>query len=265
MKNCWRSRGGRILAVAAALVVPALASTALAQERVRAVVNLGAGVEVKPAFPGSDEYELGPDASISFDSLRLPFGLEFGSPGDFGVTPGFGISGSFRYLSERDSSDYSELEGLDDVDRALEIGLGINYEQPSYRLYADLRRAVIGHDGWVAELGADAILHPTDALTLNLGPRFSFGDDKFVDTYFGVGEDEAAGSALSAFDPGSGPVSVGMEIGGRYAFSEHWGLEGAAGYDRLVGDAADSPIVETGSEDQYSVRLGITRRITLGF
>ena len=32
------------------------------------------------------------------------------------------------------------------------------------------------------------------------------------------------------------------------------------GYDRLVGDAADSPIAEAGSKDQFSIGVGVSYR-----
>jgi outer membrane protein len=51
----------------------------------------------------------------------------------------------------------------------------------------------------------------------------------------------------------------------RYLLNERWGVEGAAEYERLLNDAADSPITEQGSADQYTVRVGITRRISLDF
>ena len=42
-------------------------------------------------------------------------------------------------------------------------------------------------------------------------------------------------------------------------------VEGGASWGRLLNDAADSPITEEGSADQYRVRLGITRSISLDF
>ena len=36
-------------------------------------------------------------------------------------------------------------------------------------------------------------------------------------------------------------------LGARYLFNERWGVEGSASWDRLLNDAADSPITEQGS------------------
>ena len=47
-------------------------------------------------------------------------------------------------------------------------------------------------------------------------------------------------------------LGAGVEVGARYLFNERWGVEGAVGYERLIDDAADSPITAQGSADQYS-------------
>ena len=84
-------------------------------------------------------------------------------------------------------------------------------------------------------------------------------------TYFGISAVEAAASGLPAYDIDGGLMSVGMELSARYDLSDNWGVEGVAAYDRLVDDARDSPIVGIGSPDQYEIRLGVTREISLGF
>jgi outer membrane scaffolding protein for murein synthesis (MipA/OmpV family) len=117
----------------------------------------------------------------------------------------------------------------------------------------------------VGEIGADGIAYPFDGLTLTLGPRLEFGDNRFADTYFGVSASESEASGLPEFQANGGLLGAGVELGARYLFNERWGVEGAAGWQRLVNDAADSPVTATGSEDQYSVRVGLTRRISLDF
>ena len=158
-----------------------------------------------------------------------------------------------------------EIKGLDNVDWAAEAGLGVGYEQRNWRVFTDVRYGFIGHNAWVGEIGADGIAYPVDGLTLTFGPRLSFGDDKFARTYFGISERESEASGLEAFDAEGGLLGAGVELGARYLFNDRWGVEGAANWQRLMNSAADSPVTATGSEDQYSLRLGITRRISLDF
>jgi MipA family protein len=229
------------------------------------VVTLRAGVQVSPAYFGSDEDDLGPDLAARIDYFRFPNGFEYGSSRTVGFRTGWGIQGSFRYLGERDSDDHDQIEGLDNVPWAAEAGLGVGYEQRNWRVFTDVRYGFVGHNAWVGEIGADGIAYPMEGLTLTLGPRLEFGDNRFAETYFGISSEESANSGLTPFQADGGLLGAGLEFGARYLFNERWGVEGAAGWQRLLNDAADSPVTETGSEDQYSVRVGITRRISLDF
>ena len=62
-----------------------------------------------------------------------------------------------------------------------------------------------------------------------------------------------------AAGPGSTERSArGIVTGLTYKLDRHWGLYGWAGYDRLIEDAADSPIVRAfGSRDQFSAGFAI--------
>ncbi|HPG22711.1 MAG TPA: MipA/OmpV family protein [Amaricoccus sp.] len=229
------------------------------------VITLGAGIEVSPAYFGSDEYETGPTGIARIDYLRFPNGFEYGSGRAVGFRTGLGLRGSMRYISNRNSSHYSEIRGLDNVPWAFEAGLGLGYEQRNYRVFGDVRYGIIGSNAWVGDLGADAIAYPVDGLTLTLGPRLNFGSTLFTNTYFGVSASESAASGLPEYDPSGGLLGGGVVLGARYLFNERWGLEGEASWERLLNDAADSPITALGSEDQYEVRLNLTRRISLDF
>lgn len=229
------------------------------------IITLRGGVNVSPAYFGSDDTEVGPNAAVRLDYIRFPNGFEFGSGQTVGYRRGLGLQGSANYIPERDSSDYSEIDGLKDVDTTLEAGLGIGYEERNYRMFANARYGFVGHNGWVGELGADGIAYPVDGLTLTFGPRVNLGSDLFANTYFGVNGSGSRQSGLPEFEAEGGVMSYGAVFGVRYLWNERWGVEGAARYDRLTNDAADSPITEEGSADQYSITLGITRRISLDF
>ncbi|WP_234822437.1 MipA/OmpV family protein [Palleronia aestuarii] len=229
------------------------------------IFTLRGGIASTPDYFGSDEYTVGPDFAFRLNYLRLPGGRDFGTPNLAEPTYGVGLRGSFRYISERSSDDNSELSGLDDVDTSVELGLGIGYSSYIFDAFADLRYGVIGHDAFVGEVGADLKVHPTENLTLAVGPRLFLGSDDYASTYFGVSDDEAVASQFDAYDANGGLLSAGMEIGARYEINQNWGIEGAVTWDRFTGDAENSPIVENGDRDQYGLRVGVTRLITLDF
>ena len=229
------------------------------------VFTLGGGLRVQPEYFGSDDLYTGFSPSFSLHYLRLGPRLSIGDPDPKAIRPGLGFTPSFRYIRERDASEHDDLAGLDDIDQALELGFGLTYSQRNFRGFAVVRQGFGGHEGVVGEAGADLVGYPSDRLTLYGGPRVLWGSDGYADTYFGVNGDESAASGLPAYEAGGGLLSAGIELGARYELNDRWGIEGSITYDRLMNDAADSPITEQGSEDQFGARIGLTRTFSFGF
>lgn len=84
-----------------------------------------------------------------------------------------------------------------------------------------------------------------------------------MQTYFGVtpGQATTSKAGLAAYSPDAGIKDVYVEVGGEIALGERWLLKPGGRYGRLLGDAADSPIVE--SENQFSGVLGMGYRFSL--
>lgn len=230
----------------------------------RLVFTLRGGVAVSPEYFGSSDYEIGPDLGFSLGYARLG-GFSFGSTDPNFEKRGLNLRGAFRYIPERSASKSPALAGLNDRDASVELGLGLGYTQRNYEVFGDIRYGVVGHESFVGTLGADLRLHPTDRLTVTAGPRVSLGSDTFANTYFGVTPAEAAASSFAAYEAQGGVMSAGVELGATYRINDSWGVEGAATYEKLMGDAADSPITQAGDDDQWRLRLGLTRRFSLGF
>jgi outer membrane protein len=249
----------KFLAAASFALLPAAAS---AQNGIE--VTLGAGVGVGPSYFGADSYGAGPKSSISLEYLR--FGkLTLGSPVPGQERPGFSFGGSFRRIGARSAADHPELTGLEDIEKALELGVRAAYGGDGYRAFGALRYGVIGHESLVGEVGADRVGRASRELTLSAGPRAYFGSDSFASTYFGVTPAEAAASGLPAFAAEGGLLSAGLEFGAQYRFGDKWGLKGSIGYTRWLGDAGDSPITGLGSRGQVRASLVLTRRVRIGF
>ena len=126
-----------------------------------------------------------------------------------------------------------------------------------------LRQGIGGHHGLVGEVGVDVIAEPTPKLTVSLGPRLSFASADYLDTYLGVSAAESVGLRPAGIRPGR--RHQGRRTGGRGALCADpaWSVVAKAGYERLVGDAADSPVTEAGSENQFKAGIGLTYRFGL--
>lgn len=225
------------------------------------VIELGIGGLVSPRYEGADDYEVSPVPIISLGYLNLPGLFEIGS-----LDPqvgGFSIGPSFGYVQERDEDD---LDGLDDVDATYEGGLRIGYEWTYAEIYGEARYAFGGADGFIGEAGANLIARPTADLELKAGPVISFASDNYMDAYFGVSgaESAASGGVFDAYDPDGGLKTAGVAVAARYEFRPDWFLNADASYNRLVGDAENSPVVEeAGSKDQVTFGLGLSKRFSL--
>lgn len=226
---------------------------------------IAGGGAVEPAYFGSDNYVLRPKFALGFGFLRLSSGQSFGSEDLDDLPTGFAPRGSLRIISKRTAADNPELTGLDDVDLSIELGLGAAYRQRNFRVFADARYGIIGHQSWVGEFGADLIFYPNNRLTMTFGPRLLVGDSDFANTYFGVSAAESAASGLAAFNAKGGVLSAGLELGAAYKINEDWGLTGAVQWNSLTNDAESSPITALGDPNQFTLRIGVVRRFTLNF
>ncbi|MFN3662193.1 MipA/OmpV family protein [Yoonia sp.] len=241
--------------IIAAVCCPTLA---MAQSGNEVGVTVGLGLQTAPSYFGSDSNDLGPTGSFALDQLDFN-GLSLGS----GDGSGFGIGGSLRYIGARKASDHGELEGLGDIDAALELGGGLRYAAPGFRAFANLRYGIGGHQSLVGDLGADFIEQITPQWELRAGPRALWGSEDYAQTYFGVSAADSLTSDFAQYDAGSGLVSAGVAASLGYQVTPDWGIVGSLRYDELQGDAANSPIVQ--SKDQVTAGIVITRRVNFSF
>lgn len=219
------------------------------------VMEVGAGGQVRPAYEGAKDYEFGPAGFVTLHQLWLP---GYGTVKDGRPKEGWSLGPSFRYLSGRDSNDYAQLRGLNEIDAAFEIGAKFAYTFGMFRPSVAVRQGFGGHNGIVGEAAFDAVFYPTAATEFTIGPRASFANGEYMRTYFNVSPAESAKSGRPVYDAGGGIKGVGVELTGRYRFNEQWALVSSVTYEKLIGDAKNSPIVRAGDDDQFSAELGLT-------
>ncbi len=139
------------------------------------------------------------------------------------------------------------------------------YLSDNLRVRAELRKGLTGHKGWIGVAGADFVLREGDDWLFSIGPRLTWSDDRYHDAWFGVTPTAALASGLPAYDPGGGIQAYGTAAAFLMQLSPQWGIYTYAKYDRLVGDAADSPIVrQLGSRHQISAGVALTYTFVSG-
>lgn len=265
MRSALRAAG-----LAAGLSV-VLASTAAAQDpglpesddvsvpQRQFVIDLGLGASIGPRYDGADKYLIQPVPIIGFSRLTLPL---FGQVGGPEAKRGFFFFPTFDYIGSRDQGDSDELRGTQDVDWALAVGAGAGYRYDWWRVFAQVDYGFNGYSGFRGQIGADVVAAPAERLSISFGPRLAWAADDYMETYFSVSESEAAasGGRLEAFSASGGLRSVGVASIASYALTDNVFLLANARYDRLVGDAGDSPIVKAGDANQFTFGVGVSYR-----
>jgi MipA family protein len=206
--------------------------------------QVGGFVYVSPSFEGSKSYEaiafpfvapagIGNEGFIQLrgaDDLRVRLhqygGFEFGA-----------LTG---YRFGRDADDVTNVANLDDVDGGLVLGGFATYRAGSLAFTTSYHHQVTGDDtgGLVRfEVEHTRRLTPTIKLTTGIGTNYASQD--YMTAFFAV---------PGVFDPDAGFKDVFVGATATLDLSDSWSLHLIGRYAHLIGDAADSPIVETESQ-----------------
>lgn len=248
------------LAGCAALAAPPLAAQDDPSDGAKRT-RIALGPQVKPSWPGATDVSFGPlidfataygDTPFEFEAPDESFGSSVATSDNFAVGP------VLSFETKRNSAEVGGV--LPDVDFSLEVGGFVNYTvSDNFRLRAEARQGVTGHDGFVAVFGADYMTRDDDKHLISIGPRVTIADNGYQDAYYSVTPAQSIASGLPAYDASGGLQSVGVVVGYIQQLTDRWGIYSYAQYDRLVDDAANSPIVRTyGSRDQYAGGIALT-------
>jgi outer membrane protein len=247
------------LLIALAATLPAW-SAAAAQDGRDIRVRVGVGAQLRPEFIGADGTSVAPlfHVNIARGTKEFSFGAPDDSPSIALVSKdGFSFGPAGNITGRRKESDVGAPVGS--VSRTFEAGAFAQYlSGASFRIRAELLKGINGHEGLVGAVSADKIWRDGDRYVFSIGPRILFSNARYQRAYFGVTPAASLASGLPTYRPGGGVHAVAIASGATYALNSRWGLFGFARYERLVGDAAKSPIVrELGSRNQLSGGVGL--------
>lgn len=167
---------------------------------------------------------------------------------------------ALRFDGGRPSSDSADLEGLPDIRRTLRGRIYTSYAlDDNWGLGATLSQDLLGRQGG-ATLGVDIGYHHklSERSVWSAGGGVGFADKRYMQTYYGITDRDAARTGLSTYSPGAGLRQAQVGVGFMTALTPRWVVFGGAGLSRLLGDAAASPITKSASTN--SVHLGLAYR-----
>jgi len=203
----------------------------------------GGLVYVSPTFEGARSYEaiafpfvlpagIGTDGAVQIkglDDVRLRLfqavGLELGP-----------LAG---YRFGRDGGDVSNVPGLDDIDGGLVVGAFSAYRTGPLAFSVSYHHQATGDDtGGLARFGVEhtSRFSPSFKLIASVGTNYATED--YMTAFFGTG----------LYEPDAGFKDVFVGATAVIDLTDRWSLLLIGRYAHLIGEAADSPVVETESQ-----------------
>lgn len=251
-------RLARLRIALAALLLQSI--TALAAEN-GWQVSAGAGIIVRPEYPGSDNNKT--HAFPFFNATQGRFTI--------GAMPGTGQLGVGIYLYRdgrwyvgaalapdlvklRKESDDDRLRGLGDIDRTVRAGLFAGYALGRFTGRASMFSDVGGeHQGTVATFDLEVRFAPTENLVLTAGPGLTWASNEHTKILFGIDAEQSARAGLPAFEAGGGIQSVRFAVGANYQLIRNWSLGTRVVTSKLRNDAAKSPITVDKKQNSFAL------------
>ena len=220
--------------------------------------TLGLGAAVVPDYEGSEDYRAAP-VPIFRAQKGHQYGALFGARASSNLIPhpNWRAGPIAEFIRKRSDVHNSKVDDMRTVDAALMLGAQVGYEHTvgSSVLGANVswRHDVTGsNDGWILQPGVNYRSQLGNRLRLNASVDMSYASDDYMETYFSVGQREAAKTGFKRYSADAGFKDVGASVTLTYNFTENWALGGIVGYKRLMNDAADSPVVDdVGNENQF--------------
>lgn len=261
-RTAWTAAAGA-LALAWCLSGAAAAQdekAAFDREGWRGALTLGVGL--RPDYEGSDDYEVIPVPMSRVEWRGFGF-YTYGTRAMLDVLPQHALMGGpmLHYRFGRDDVEDSRVDALPDVDDAVEAGAFFGIRIPTGEDPRELLVPTVtflqdlsgGHSGWLAAGHVTNTFVLLKPLALELGGTVTYASEDYEQAYFGIDPAGAAASGLDAYEPGGGFKDVRLHAALEFYLSRSWSLGTTLVYKRLVGEAADSPIVEdAGTANQFT-------------
>jgi len=218
-------------------------------------IYVGAQGQYSADYLGSDDYEfsVSPEAEVVwqkhlFVSTRNGAGVYLFNDPRFklGVSagPDFG----------RDEDDNDRLTGLGDIDLGWR---GHVFGEVNYEPFVAGARGSFAFGGDAEGQTINAYVGLRKQLTERMTGQMTLGTTWASGTwgtqYYGINAAQSAASGLAQHDVGSGFRDVALGGSVAYMLTEKFRLTGSARWTHLMGDVADSPIVE----EENNLTLGI--------
>ncbi len=227
--------------------------------------TVGAGVGVAPDYEGSEDYEAVPLWNLRADDLYDPntyvqiFTTKLNS--NFIPSENWRLGLSAEYIAKRKDVDDDRVDDMRNTDDGLLVGVLAGYDfnfegdrtlgleiDPRWDIEDDIGGLVTARANYSSPLG--------ESWAFRVGAEGTWASTRYMSEFFTVNEEDSRRSGLKQDSADSGIKDIGVSGDISYEFTESWSVTGLAAYNRLLGDAEDSPVVDDrGDENQFFAGL----------
>lgn len=223
-----------------------------------------------PEYWGSDQYSIVPmlitrfalfDRETEVEGLDLRTALGSRSNWDYGLAAALD-------LGREPQPQKSPESELDTIPAVLNLGPYVSVTKPNLFGQTDeltvslstVADVVDEHAGGYARVSASYAFPMVIPWRFEFELETTYASADYMDTYFGVSHKEAQRSELEDYQPGSSFRDISLHSNVGLFFSRKRGVFLRTSWTRLLADAANSPVTQLGSTNQYFFGLGYFHR-----
>ncbi|MDE2427658.1 MAG: MipA/OmpV family protein [Burkholderiales bacterium] len=208
--------------------------------------SVGAAALSIPKYSGSDESRL---AAYPMFDVQWKNGAFFsainGIGYNFSKAPGWQYGLRMSLEAARDESRSAKLNGLGDVNTALEPGAFLNYSiNQNYSLVSSIRYGSgVDHNGLQLSVGGRATTSLNSRHRLSASFGANWANSSYVQSYYGVTAAQSVASGYTQYTPSAGLTDLRVGASWHWNIDTNWSLTTGASVKHLTGDTGKSPFV----------------------
>jgi len=226
--------------------------------------QVGGFVYVSPSYEGGKSYEVvgfpfaapagfGDDGALQVKAMDdIRFRLIRTGAFEFGPLAG--------YRFGRDESDAARLVNMGDIDGGFVVGAFGTYRAGPFAASISYHHQATGDDtGGLIRFGVEHTQRLSPALKITTSVGTNYASEDYMTSFFGVSV--AQSGFLPVYNASAGFKDVHAGVTASLDLNDRWTFMLIGRYSRLIGDAADSPVIET--ENQFYGGLGLSYKFNL--
>lgn len=206
---------------------------------------VAAGAVTLPAYEGARQNRVIPIAAAELRYRDIAY-ISSSEGLGFNLMRGksYRIGAAFGYDIGRAEKRDERLKGLGDLDAAPEVKMYAEKVLFPFVLRTTVLHTFADEAGWLADFAFYLPVAGNKKLLVLAGPSVTLANEDAMQRRFGVSAAQAARSGLPVYSPGAGLRNAAVGFSATWFIDERWFANATGSVQKLLGPAADSPLIE---------------------